>query len=142
MLACYEGDTDMIKLLLDYSGDRNIDLNAIDICGTTAFMIACDGGRKDVVKLLLDHSEDRKIVLNARDEHGRTALVRACMKGNKDVVKLLLDHSVDRKIVLNPKDKYSRWIRRFITAPRVRSAQRVTGIPSKHKKSIKKKKKL
>ena len=53
-------------LVLYFSGDRNIHLNAMDICGTTAFMIARDGGRKDVVKLLLDYSEDRNIVLNPK----------------------------------------------------------------------------
>ena len=43
MYACFQGQKDVIKLLMDFS-DRNIELNA------------CLRGQKEVVKLLLDRS--------------------------------------------------------------------------------------
>ena len=63
MDACQNGRKDVVKLLLDHS-DSNIDLNARDDIGGTAFTMACYNGQKDVVQLLLDHSE--RIELNAK----------------------------------------------------------------------------
>ena len=49
-----------IQLLLDNS-ERNIDLNARNDYGWTAFIMACKCGSKDVVKLLVEHSKTRGI---------------------------------------------------------------------------------
>ena len=43
--------------LIKINIDRNIDMNAKDICGRTAFFFACHFGHKDVVQLLLKHSK-------------------------------------------------------------------------------------
>ena len=58
MNACDSGDEDIVQLLLEYSEDRNIDLNARDGYERTAFMIAYDSGGKGVVQLLLQYSND------------------------------------------------------------------------------------
>ena len=54
MIACKYGHKDVIQLLLDNSKE-NIDLNARNVAGLTAFIYACWHGRKDVVQLLLDN---------------------------------------------------------------------------------------
>ena len=97
MIACANGNEDVVKLLLDLS-HPNIELNARGNNGVTAFMIACHWGHKDVVKLILDHSE--RIDLNAKRNSGMTAFMIACSYRYKDVVKLLLDHN-DSSIDLN-----------------------------------------
>ena len=56
MYACRYGHKDVVKSLLDYS-DSNIDLNARNNVGLTAFMFACRFEHKDVVQLLLEHQE-------------------------------------------------------------------------------------
>ena len=85
MLACYNGHTDVVQLLLDHS-DPNIDLNTRGDNGFTAFTIACYKGHKDVIQLLMDHSG---INLNVRDNTGRTALMIASQRGHNDIVRLL-----------------------------------------------------
>ena len=71
--ALLQGQIDVVKLLLDHSEDKNIDLNATTYSlGRTAFMIACGEGHKAVVKLLLDYSKDKNIDLNAKTNYGGT----------------------------------------------------------------------
>ena len=82
----------------------NIELNARDNNGGTAFMWACRNGHKDIVQLLLDHHSDPNIDLNAKDNFGCTAFMNACKNGYKDVVKLLLDHS--KRIDLNARNNH------------------------------------
>ena len=89
--ACQNGETKVVKLLLERCNSEESGLNTKDTNGWTAFMLACREGQKDVVQLLLNHSEI--IDLNARNNFGMTAFMEACLIGHKDVVKLLLDHS-------------------------------------------------
>ena len=56
MLACREGHKDVVKYLLEYS-DSNIELNARDNDGRTAFKLACRAANKDVVKLLMEYAK-------------------------------------------------------------------------------------
>merc|ERR1712062_597540 len=99
--------------LLDNS-ERNIDLNARDNYGWTAFMIACRYGHKDVVQLILDNSE-RNIDLNARTDGGSTAFKIACCYGRKDVVKLIIEHSKTKEIdILTGQEELSVEMRAFI----------------------------
>ena len=66
-----------------------IDFNAKDICGWTAFMTACVKGNTDIVQLMLQAEID----FNAKDDRGRTAFVLACEAGSKNVVELILKYS-------------------------------------------------
>ena len=95
--ACNRGHIEIVKLLLKHSD--NIDLNAKDNHGQTAFIGGCRYGRGKVVKFLLTLP---CIEVNAQDNQGWTAMLWACFNGNKDVVQLLLDNS-DR-IELNARD--------------------------------------
>ena len=102
IVACRNGETKVVQLLLERYNPEEIGLNIKDKFGTTPFMASCDDGHKDVVQLLLDHSG--RIELNARDNDGWTAFMWACFNGHKDVVKLLLDHS--ERIELNARNNF------------------------------------
>ena len=54
MHACWKGQKDVVELLLDNT-DKDIELNAVDDGGRTAFQMACSRGHKDVVELLLNY---------------------------------------------------------------------------------------
>ena len=97
MIACSFGHKDIVQLLLNHSVDRNIDLNARNESGGTAFMIASMNGQKYITQLLLALS---RIDVNARDNDGSTAYMRACYYGHTDIVKLFLEYSKDRSIDL------------------------------------------
>ena len=103
--ACQNGETKIVKLLLERCNSEESGLNIKDINGATALMWACYNGHKDVVQLFLDHS-DSNIELNARDNDGWTAFMFACYCGHKDVVKLFLDHS--ERIELNARSNNGR----------------------------------
>ena len=105
-VACSNGHTDIVKLLLTHPGSKVINWNATrDTRGGTAFHVACFFGFKDIVQLLVDHSSCKNIDLNIKDENGHSAFMRACQEGHQEVVKLLLDHSERNHIDLNIKDE-------------------------------------
>ncbi|RYP13405.1 hypothetical protein DL767_010763 [Monosporascus sp. MG133] len=82
--ASENGDTEMIKLLLD----NGIDMAASNNGKRTPLVAASDEGHVDVVRLLLATS---KIDVNSKDsESGRTPLMAASDKGHVDVVRQLL----------------------------------------------------
>ena len=93
MYACFgrARDNGIVRDLLDYSGIRNIDLNARDDKGETVFMTACRIGEKDVVQLLLEHLEhsDLRIDLTVKDNYGRTALMIAKQTKRQNFVRLI-----------------------------------------------------
>ena len=103
MLSCMpyspkEKNVDIVKLLLSFP---NIESNARNYQGRTAFNIACYYGFTDAVKIFLSNST---IDFNARTEKGNTAFMTACATGRKDIVELLLDHSADQNIKLNARN--------------------------------------
>ena len=96
MVACQNGHEDVAQLFISSS---DIDLNARDKEGSTAFMFACYHGLKDLVQLFL--SKDNE--LNMQNSDGHTAIMGACQNGHKVVVQLLLDSS---EIHLNIRDRW------------------------------------
>ena len=106
-VACSNGHTDIVKLLLTHPGSKVINWNATrDTRGGTAFHVACFFGFKDIVQLLVDHSSCKNIDLNAvLSTNGYSAFMHACEEGHEEIVKLLLDHSERNHIDLNIKDK-------------------------------------
>ena len=68
MFACYKGQKDVVKLLLDHSERLELNARGIDD-GETAFMYACSYGHKGIVQLLLN-SPDKNIELSARNDGG------------------------------------------------------------------------
>ena len=55
MIACKDGHKDVVHLFLE-NADRNIDINARNQLGQTAFMYASKNGHKVVVQMVLDNS--------------------------------------------------------------------------------------
>ena len=105
--ACMEGQTEVIKILLEHPKSETIEWNAEDRHGRSALIIAVIHEDIDLLKLILDHSDVNGIDLNAIDNDlGMTPLIRAICENNYEVVKLLLNHSNGRNIDLNAKDKY------------------------------------
>ena len=104
--ACFGGHKGVVKLLLDHSDSKNIDVNAKDsLLGKTAFMNACYSGNKGIVKLLLDHPGSKDIDVNDKDiVFGMTAFMFACESFDEQVVKVLLKHSDRKDIDLNARD--------------------------------------
>jgi ankyrin repeat protein len=92
-LASYEGDTAIVKLLLDYGAD--IAMYNKNQYGTTALIEAAQRGQKDVVKLLLERGAD----INQRDRAGDPALNWATYYGHIDVVRLLIEQKADLTVV-------------------------------------------
>ena len=104
--ACKNGETKIVKILLERCTPEECGLNIRDDGGYTPFMMACKNGHKDVVKLLLDNSEG--IDLNIKSRFTKmTALMWACENGHKDVVQSLLEHS-DSRIDVNATTDYGR----------------------------------
>ena len=79
----------------------NIDLNARNIEGNTAFQLAVSQSRLNIVEIFMKKSADLNLVLNDKDTHGQTALHLA---RNKEVAEMLVQKSTELNIDLNAKD--------------------------------------
>ena len=129
MQACLLDRKEIVKYMLDYprvtiteevlsNGYRrlkrryiNINFNAKDIHGRTAFMLACYYGNKDIVKLCLE--SDKNIDYHAKDNENKTAYDWARDLGssiNTEVNQLLENHG-----------KSSSWWSRKLTKWRKKS---------------------
>ena len=53
-------------MLIQKSAEFNIDLNAKDEDGMTAFHLACTRGRKNIVEMIIDNAESFKIDLTKK----------------------------------------------------------------------------
>ena len=71
------------------SAKLNIDLNAKDITGNTAFHLACMDVRTSIVDMMINNSESLKLDLTARDKWGRTGFQWAQVFGRTKVVNLI-----------------------------------------------------
>ena len=78
--ACYEGNIEAVKRLLDGTNHY--------ACDEEAFNHACEKGYYDIVELLLQHGTDVHT-------GGGQNLCHACQEGNFDMVELLLKYGAD-----------------------------------------------
>ena len=88
--ACFSGNIDIVKLLLENDADPNMQ----DEEGYTPLMEACrisHINNTDIVKLLLSHGVD----INIQNHQERTALWYAWFSGRIDIVKLLLEYGAN-----------------------------------------------
>ena len=81
-IACKNGHTDAVRLLLD--GGAEVDLPAQD--GVTPLVIACMNGHVEVTRLLLE----KGAAVDQAMEDGRTPLFIACDKGHVEAARLLV----------------------------------------------------
>ncbi|MFC1842303.1 ankyrin repeat domain-containing protein, partial [Candidatus Dependentiae bacterium] len=85
-LACYRGNIEVVKLLLQ----KGADVNKADKDGQTPLHEACSCfcGKLDIVKVLLQNGAD----VNKANKNGLTPLYWACCRGKLDIVKCLLQN--------------------------------------------------
>ena len=85
--ACFGGDLEQIKLLIN----NNMDINQFNKYGYTPLYLSCMFGHLEIVRLLLDHGA----IINKYTEHEETPLYIACQYKHFEIIKLLLDHNAD-----------------------------------------------
>ncbi|KAH8101618.1 ankyrin repeat-containing domain protein, partial [Cristinia sonorae] len=88
--ACYRGNTDIVKFLLERKADPNTQGTGF-FC---ALQAACYVGNTDIVTLLLEHKADP----NIQGGMYGCALQAACYVRNTNIVTLLLEHKADPNI--------------------------------------------
>jgi ankyrin repeat protein len=86
MMACQNGQIDVVKVLLEHVGTEA--LQETDIQGMTALHIAASWDNKEIVSFLLEQGAQA----DSRDEDGATPFMLACKMGHMGVVKMLLEH--------------------------------------------------
>ena len=73
-VACMSGKTETVQLIIQYSKDFDIDLNAKDNDGRTALHVACKYGRTEFVQMIVKNWKEYEIDIRAQDTQGNTAL--------------------------------------------------------------------
>jgi ankyrin repeat protein len=92
VLACYRGNNEVAKLLIESGSD----INGISKMGTP-LMAAVVKGNNEIANLLIEKKAD----VNAADANGTTALIYAVQFQNAVTLKLLLENKANK----NHKDK-------------------------------------
>ena len=87
-----------------FLNNPNIDLNARDYKGCTAFHYACRTGQIEIVEILAANPD--LIDVNAADNEGTTALHCACTLGDQDMVELLLNKSEEIGLNIHAKNSH------------------------------------
>ena len=90
------GYVEIVRMLL---GHRQMDVNARDKLGRTAFLWASYKGHWEIVREFLKHDE---VDVNVEGPQGNTALFWATLRGQLDVVRDMLKHD---KINVHHKNK-------------------------------------
>ncbi|CAC5378634.1 unnamed protein product [Mytilus coruscus] len=120
MIACRQGHTEIVRMLIDTGADYNkcnnygwspvtfacgkghteivrmlldigTDYNKCDSEGCSPVMIACRYGRTEIVRMLLDIGAD----YNKCDNEGWSPVMSACRHGHTEIVRMLLDIGAD-----------------------------------------------
>ena len=109
-VACENGRTEIVKLIILASKEHGIDLNAKDeLFGQTPFLLACYLGNTEIMKLFLDSSEEYDIDLTCSTKSTilhKSAFHLACKQGTIEPVELLINSSKRYKIDLNKTDYF------------------------------------
>ena len=90
MISAYKGNTDIVKLLLEYNPSVDMTNNY----NYTALIYACIYGKADVVKILLEHKADMYIETTLENNY-LTALMIACSQNHTEIVRMLLENGYD-----------------------------------------------
>ena len=91
----------MLNLILEIAADLNIDLNAKDNQGLTAFHWVCLRGDTELAKILVKNS---KLDSSARDNSGSTSFHYACRYAHSEIAELLIENHANLNIELDAKD--------------------------------------
>ena len=72
--ACLNGKTETAQLLIKFSKEFGIDLNAKDEDGRTGLHWACSDARTETVQMILKNWKEFGIDIKAQNNQGQTAL--------------------------------------------------------------------
>lgn len=89
-LACYRGNNDVAKLLIE----TGCDINQKSSMGTPLMAAVVKGNNKSASFLVLKNAN-----VNLTDDNGMTALMYAVMFKNKEIVMLLLQKKADKSLI-------------------------------------------
>jgi ankyrin repeat protein len=92
LLACYRGNNEVAKLMIESGCDLNINSKM-----GTALMAAIVKDNNEIAQLLIEKKAD----LNLADANGKTALIYSVQFQNKVILKMLVLNNADK----NHKDK-------------------------------------
>lgn len=86
-------NVDVIKALLEESGDENVDIAEVDNEKSTLLHLAVLGGDEDVVKFILEEAQrQNKNIIDMQDNLANTALHYAVLSKNQSIVNILRDY--------------------------------------------------
>lgn len=93
MLASYNGQLEMTRVLLEHGGDPQLanDMGQIPLAG------AAFKGDAQMARLLIEHGAD----VNARMPDGKTPLMFAAMFNRVEIINLLLERGADASLQAN-----------------------------------------
>jgi len=99
MYACWQGQLEIVKLLLE---EKRVRLNEVSYFGETAFYFACWHGQIEIIKCML---KDHRVNINQANYYGETPLMIATFWGRVEVIKWMLasDRFVNVKLENNAK---------------------------------------
>jgi ankyrin repeat protein len=99
ILACKNGRTETVKLLLDFAKNfpKFIDPGARN---NEAFILACKNGYTKIIKLLLEYSENYQNIIYPGD-HNNEAFVSVYDNRRIKISKLLLNYSINHPGIIN-----------------------------------------
>ena len=104
-LACWRGNVDTVRLLLDHGAEDNLSHG-----GLTAFHQACMDGHIELVRLFIQRGAN----IHVKGSYGYTALHLACIAHRQDIVRLLLTHGAnslaENKMGTTPMDIASEYV--------------------------------
>ena len=103
--ACWVGQFDCVKLLMERAKDLNINVAATDTYGRTVLHIAAISQHVDFMEILLPRSKEFGIDLKAKDWQGHTFFQSACVAENCELVTYLVDQAKEYGFDIDPKDE-------------------------------------
>ena len=93
LMVMYHIENRIVQMFVKSSLKLEIDFNAMDNKGMTAFHFACESGHSEVARMLVENSAKLKINLNVKDDEDRkTAFHLVCEKGNSKTAQMLIQN--------------------------------------------------
>ncbi len=75
-IACLNGQTEIVKMIINDQRFNTNTLNEKEDHGDTPFSIACANGYTEIVEIILDHKDFKS--LNSKNNEKNTAFMFAC----------------------------------------------------------------
>jgi ankyrin repeat protein len=98
--AAKQGNSVMLKALLSYSSDSNV--NDVDDNGSTALHLAAEKGDITCIEVLLSQPG---ILIDQQNNDGNTSLHMASIRGNSEAFHYLLSHGAGASLKIENNDK-------------------------------------